>query len=68
MSGFDARTAGFDFWLTRARHGAGFWDRGLGAVGDKLTKAAHVYGSVDLYAHEGKVHLPETFSGPAYLK
>lgn len=40
---------GHDFWLTRNHHGAGFWDRGLGAVGDALTKASHVYGSVDLY-------------------
>lgn len=38
-----------DFWLTRNHHGAGFWDRGLGSVGDKLTKCAHSFGSVDLY-------------------
>lgn len=37
-----------DFWLTRNRHGAGFWDRGYGPVGDALSDAAHVYGSVDL--------------------
>ena len=41
--------AGHDFWLTRNRHGAGFWDRGLGKVGQLLTDAAHAYGSVDLY-------------------
>ena len=35
---------GYDFWLTREGHGAGFWDRGYGVVGDKLTDAAHVYG------------------------
>ncbi len=40
---------GHDFWLTRCGHGAGFWDRGLGEVGDKLTEAASAYGSVDLY-------------------
>lgn len=40
---------GHDFWLTRNHHGAGFWDRGLGDTGDKLTEAAHVWGSVDLY-------------------
>jgi hypothetical protein len=28
--------AGIDFWLTRNRHGAGYWDRGLGITGDKL--------------------------------
>lgn len=41
--------AGHDFWLTRNGHGAGFWDRGLGALGDKLSTAAKIYGSVDLY-------------------
>lgn len=41
--------AGHDFWLTRNGHGAGFWDRGLGALGDRLSDAAKVYGSVDLY-------------------
>lgn len=38
------RQAGGDFALTRNHHGAGFWDRGLGVVGDRLTSAAHVYG------------------------
>lgn len=40
---------GHDFWLTRNGHGAGFWDRGIGAVGDRLTAASKVYSSVDLY-------------------
>jgi hypothetical protein len=40
---------GHDFWLTRCGHGAGFWDRGSGPVGQKLTDAAKVYGNVDLY-------------------
>lgn len=53
---YSAEQAGHDFWLTRNRHGAGFWDRGLGDDGKTLTDAAHVYGSVDLCAHEGKVH------------
>lgn len=41
--------AGHDFWLTRNGHGAGFWDRGLGDVGTRLTDAAHAWGSSDLY-------------------
>lgn len=41
--------AGHDFWLTRNGHGAGFWDRGLGALGDALTRAAKAYGSEDWY-------------------
>lgn len=36
--------AGHDFALTRNHHGAGFWDRGLSDVGDRLTAAAHPYG------------------------
>ena len=38
-----------DFWLTRNRHGAGFWDRGLGDLGELLTDAAHAWGESDLY-------------------
>ena len=41
--------AGHDFWLTRQGHGAGFWDRGLGEVGEKLTAAAHAVGGSDIY-------------------
>lgn len=38
-----------DFALTRNGHGAGYWDRGLGRLGDKLTKACEAYGNIDLY-------------------
>jgi hypothetical protein len=31
-----------DFWLTRERHGAGFWDRGLGELGEELTHLVNV--------------------------
>lgn len=34
---YSEEQASHDFWLTRNGHGAGFWDRGLGDVGDKLT-------------------------------
>lgn len=47
-----AERNGTDFWLTRNRHGAGFWDRGYGAVGDRLTAASHVYGSSDVFGPE----------------
>jgi hypothetical protein len=47
-----------DFWLTRNGHGAGFWDRGLGAVGDELTKNAKPYGECDPYVgDDGLVYL-----------
>lgn len=49
--------AGHDFWLTRCGHGVGFWDRGLGELGERLSDAARAYGSVDLYVgDDGKVY------------
>jgi hypothetical protein len=49
--------AGHDFWLTRNGHGAGFWDRGLGELGDRLADAARVYGEVYLYpGDDGKIY------------
>lgn len=42
---------GHDFWLTRNRHGVGFWDRGLGGLGQQLTHHAHKFGS--RYAYQG---------------
>lgn len=41
--------AGHDFWLTRCWHGAGFWARGLGELGNRLTAASKAYGNIDLY-------------------
>lgn len=45
LAGLSPDQAGHDFWLTRNGHGAGYYDRGLGTVGDRLTAAAKVYGS-----------------------
>lgn len=45
---------GHDFLLTRDGHGAGFWDRGYGAVGDRLTQAAKVYGDSGFMANGDK--------------
>ena len=53
--GLLAPNAGRAFWLTRNRHGTGFWDRGLGALGARLTRAAYAYGEVDLYVSRGKI-------------
>lgn len=48
---------GHDFWLTRNGHGAGFWDRGYGELGRRLTDAAHVWGTVDLYVgDDGRIY------------
>ncbi len=47
---FDSRMAGHDFWLTRNRHGAGFWDGDYPEpAASQLTKASHNYGEVSLY-------------------
>lgn len=42
-AGMDPGQIGHDLWLTSGRHGAGFWDRGLGARGDALTKWAQTF-------------------------
>lgn len=49
---------GHDFWLTRNRHGAGFWDGPYDdADGRALTEAAHVYGECYLYVADDQVHV-----------
>lgn len=53
--------AGHDYWLTRNRHGAGFWDRyarGDGySIGTRLTDASHSDGERDLYiGDDGKIY------------
>lgn len=56
LADYDLGTAGHDFWLTRNGHGAGFWDGDYDTKdGEALTKASKVYGSVNLYTHNGKV-------------
>ena len=43
--------AGHDFFLTRNRHGVGFWDRDYltEEVSDRLTNASHKFGETYLY-------------------
>lgn len=51
--GMDDGDAGHDFWLTRNRHGVGFWDRFTDEPGEKLgeelTECAHSFGEIDAY-------------------
>lgn len=47
-SGLTAQQIGRCFWLTRNSHGTGFWDQGLGELGDRLSKAARAYGGIDI--------------------
>lgn len=46
-AGVPASQAGHDLILTANGHGAGFWDRGLGEAGDRLTQAAKTEGEFD---------------------
>ncbi len=43
-----AEQCGHDFWLTRNGHGAGFWDRGYGEDGNKLTALCEQFGESDI--------------------
>jgi hypothetical protein len=58
LDDYSDEQAGHDFWLTRNRHGAGFWDRGIGEAGRKLTEIAHTYGECDLYiGDDNRIHV-----------
>ena len=49
--------AGHCFWLSRNGHGTGFWDRDLGAVGDRLHAKAKRFGEFNLYVgDDGEIH------------
>jgi hypothetical protein len=56
----DSEKAGHDFWLTRNRHGVGFWGRSEldKETQKRLTDAAHTYREQNLYVGEdGKIHV-----------
>lgn len=58
LDDLDDSQAGHDFWLTRNRHGTGFWDRGLGEVGEKLTALSREFSEVYIYlSDDGKLVL-----------
>lgn len=58
----DLERAGHDFYLTRNRHGAGFWDGDWPVeVSRRLTDAAHVYGTQGLQADD------EDGNGPLHV-
>lgn len=41
---YDETRAGHDLWFSRQGHGVGFWDRGLGEIGDGLDEIAKAIG------------------------
>lgn len=52
--------AGHDFYLTRNGHGVGFWDRGLGELGERLTQASQSYRETAEFILDGKVNLDQS--------
>ena len=57
LDGLTPAQVGHDFWLTRNGHGAGFWDRGLGARGEELTRIAKGFSSkTPEVGDDGKVY------------
>lgn len=54
----DLSRAGHDFWLTRNRHGSGFWDGDWPEpIGERLTNASRSYGEVNLsVGDDGKIY------------
>ncbi|KFG99061.1 hypothetical protein GQ56_0100970 [Burkholderia paludis] len=58
-TGYGAVQAGHDFWLTRAGHGAGYWDRSQlpRDLRDQLSDAARQAGNRELYiGDDGLIH------------
>lgn len=55
---YDSAHAGYDFWLTRNGHGAGFWDGDYEHDdGEKLTEISKTYGECNLYVgDDGKIY------------
>jgi len=43
---------GQDIWMTRQGHGVGFWDRGLGEVGVKLTEICKEFKTLNVWKSE----------------
>jgi hypothetical protein len=55
---FGYNQVGYDLWLTANGHGAGFWDRGLGEIGERLTEFVKPYGGMCAYVgDDGQLYL-----------
>lgn len=59
LDNYNLSDIGHDFWLTRNRHGAGFWDGDYNKEdGEALTKLAYSFGEIDPYVgDDGKIYL-----------
>lgn len=54
QGGYTSEQAGHDLWLTRNRHGAGFWDRGLHDIGEAPIPKAESMGELSLVLGDDK--------------
>lgn len=50
--GVDLESLGHDFYFTRQGHGVGYWDRGLGQLGQALTAHAKTFGGIYPYVSD----------------
>jgi hypothetical protein len=58
LAEMDPAQVGHVFYLTRNHHGTGFWDRGLGERGARLTSAAHAFGESELLeSDDGRLYV-----------
>lgn len=55
LQGMSEVEIGHNLVLTRNRHGAGFWDLGLGERGDRLTEKARLLGTHEIYMVNGEL-------------
>jgi hypothetical protein len=55
----DPGQTGHDLWMSANGHGVGFWDRGHGDAGDRLTEMADQIGKAHLYIYEGQIFFCE---------
>jgi hypothetical protein len=61
LDGLDLTDVAHDFWLTRNRHGSGFWDGDYPSdIGEKLTKLALQYGECHLFMDDGLIYFNES--------
>ncbi len=59
ITGRDLDLAGYCFWLSRNGHGAGFFDRDAGDVGDRLQEVCEKWSEVDVESfHNRLVFVP----------
>lgn len=58
LNGLDSTDIGHDFWLTRNRHGAGFWDGDYPeGIGEQLTKISHQFPEINTFNENGVIYI-----------